>query len=200
MKIIEDKIKKLKNKISQLYESKEKGRDDWADWLYNNHIFLVANLSGKIAEKYGANKDISEASAMLHDIADAVMDRDNLKHEEKTLEIAEKFLKESWFSDSEILIVEDALKFHSCHGDKRPQTLEGRIMAAADGMVHLQSDFYEYALRDKRKNESLEKISKWAIEKINRDFNNKILFKDLQKEVAADYKKLKDQFIALRNS
>ena len=88
MKIIEDKIEKLRDKISQLYESKEKGRDEWADWLYNNHIFLVANLSKKIAKEYGANEDISEASAILHDIADAVMNRDDSNHEEKTLEIA----------------------------------------------------------------------------------------------------------------
>jgi hypothetical protein len=47
MKIVEQKIEKLKDKVVKLYESKEKGRDDWADWLYNSHIFLVADLLKK---------------------------------------------------------------------------------------------------------------------------------------------------------
>jgi HD superfamily phosphodiesterase len=131
---------------------------------------------------------------MLHDIADAVMDRSNENHEEKTLEIAIKFLKESGFNDSEITVIEDAIKSHSCYGNERPQTIEGRVMATADGIAHLQSDFYEFALKEKRKAESLQEISKWAVEKINRDFNEKIFFKDLQKEVESDYRRLLTQF------
>ena len=193
------KIENLKSKVSSLYQTKQKGRDNWADWLYSSHIFLVSDLAGKLAEKYGADKDISEASAMLHDIADAVMGRFNLNHEEKTLEIAVKLLKESGFDDSEILIVKDALKFHGCHGEERPHYLEGKIMAAADGIIHLQSNFYDFTLQEIKKRESVEKVSKWAIEKIDRDFNNKISFEDLQEGVKKDYKRLKDEFMALEN-
>jgi putative nucleotidyltransferase with HDIG domain len=194
------KIEKLRNKVEELYKSKKTGRDDWADWLYDNHIFLVSDLAGELAEKYGADVEVAEASAMLHDIADAIMDREDSKHEEKTLEIAIKFLKESGFNDSEISIIFDALKFHGCHGNERPQFLEGKIMAAADGIIHFKSDFYDHALQEKGEDESMKEISKWAIEKMDRDFNNKISFKDLQEGVAEDYKRLKDQFTFLGNS
>lgn len=37
-----NRTKKLELEIRKLYESKKPGRADWCDWLYENHVFLVA--------------------------------------------------------------------------------------------------------------------------------------------------------------
>jgi len=192
------KIDELRGRVEELYKSKKVGRDEWADWMFCNHIFLVSDSAGDLAKKYGADKELSQAAGMLHDIADAVMERKDPGHEEKNAEIARKLLEESGFTQNETkIIVDDAMKFHSCHGDERPKTLEGKAMTSADAIIHLQSNFYEHALNEKRKDWPLKKIKKWAIEKIERDFNKKIIFEDLKKMVANDYKKLLAEFSAL---
>jgi len=67
-------------------------------------------------------------------------------------------------------------------------------MATADAVIHLTSDFYEYAVQVKKKEESIESIKKWVLLKIERDFNNKILIEEVQKEVRPDYERQKTFF------
>ncbi|MBI2041746.1 MAG: hypothetical protein HYT20_01845 [Candidatus Nealsonbacteria bacterium] len=58
-----NRIKQLKNKVDKLYQAKKDGRADWADWLHKNHIFQVADVAKKLADRYGANKDMAAAAA-----------------------------------------------------------------------------------------------------------------------------------------
>ncbi|HCC06030.1 TPA: hypothetical protein DEP94_01555 [Candidatus Nomurabacteria bacterium] len=193
---IMDHLENLKKKVSDLYLSKNDTRDSWADWLYENHIFLVADKAGELADKYGANRELAMASAMLHDIADAVMSRFTELHEEESFKIAKSFLKESNFSDEEIeIIVVDAMKFHSCRDGNIPKTLEGKVVATADAVTHLSSDFFEHAILEKKKDGmTIPEISLWAIPKIDRDFNTKIFFEDVRKEMISYYEKQKALF------
>ena len=200
-----ERLKQLKEKVDKLYKAKEESRGDWtdwagwaewADWLYANHVFVVADIAGKLADKYGANKEVAMAAAMLHDIADTVMKRENPKHEEKTSEIAKKLLKETGFKDDEIkIIIDDAMRFHSCYGNERPQSLEGKVMAAADAVSHLQSDFYPHARVAFSRTKSAEELENWALVHIEKDFNNKIAFEEVKESVRADYEKLRDSFL-----
>jgi len=191
-----NRLENLKKKVSDLYLSKNDSRDSWADWLYENHIFLVSDKAGELADKYGANREIAVASAMLHDIADAVMSRFTELHEEESFKIAKSFLKNSCFSDEEIaVIVDDAMKFHSCRDGNIPNTLEGKVMATADAVIHLSSNFYEHAILEKKKDGmTIPEISLWAIPKIERDFNIKIFFEDERKEMFPYYEKQKSLF------
>lgn len=194
-----NKITTVREKVDRLYRAKDKNRDEWADWLYGHHVLLVADWARKLARRYGADAELSEAAALLHDIADAVMSRDNPKHQEESKQIARRFLKESGFNDGEVkTVVDDALRFHSCHGSERPRTLEGKVLASADSVSHLRSDFFAYALAEKRKSEPLEEISKWVLEKIDRELNSKIAFDDLREELRPDYEKIRPQFSALK--
>jgi len=190
-------IEELKQKITDLYEAKKEDRDDWADWLYQNHIFLVADKAGMLADRLAAKKEIAMAAGMLHDIADAVMSRFNPSHEEESVKIARELLRGCDFSDEEIhIIVDDAMKYHSCHDGHVPQSLEGKAMATADAVVHLTSDFYGHAAREKKKELSVEDIRKWALPKLERDFNNKILIEEVREEVRSDYERQKAYFSA----
>jgi ABC-type hemin transport system ATPase subunit len=76
------------------------------------------------------------------------MSRFDVGHEVECLSIAQDFLTRAGFSEDEIIIVHDILIHHSCR-DILPQTQEGRIMATADAVVHLTSDFYEHTLEMK---------------------------------------------------
>lgn len=187
----------LRQKVRSLYESKNPNRADWADWIYENHVLVVAESAKKLAERFGANKELSEAAGLLHDVADAVMKRNNKRHEEESKNIARKLLRESDFTENEIqTIIEDAIAFHSCRDNNLPKTLEGKILATADALAHLKTDFYKFALKTYRQDgKSDEEIKTWVLDRIERDYSNKIFFDEVKQEIAADYKNLKDLFL-----
>lgn len=188
-------IQQLRKDVHDLYSAKHPNRADWANWLYEKHVLLVAEESRNIANKYGGNPDLAEAAGLLHDIADAVMKRDDPRHEEESLNIARTLLKNAGYSEDEIsIIVDDAIVKHGCHGDIRPETLEGKAMASGDAVVHLMSDFYTIAEGEIIKEDSPQKAASWALPKLDRDFNNKIAYDDLREEVRPTYLKLKEHF------
>ncbi|MBI4086894.1 HD domain-containing protein [Candidatus Kaiserbacteria bacterium] len=188
------RLEKLREKIGVLYERKDPNRADWADWLYAHHIFVVADNATRLARRFGANPELATAAGMLHDIADAEMKRDNPHHEERSLEIARALLAEVGFTPEEIaVVVDDAIKHHGCHGGKAPTTLEGKVMAAADALAHLTREFYDHAVETFRdQKESVEDIRRWVFSKLERDFNNKLCFEELQKEMRPGYEQLKE--------
>lgn len=190
------RLEQLKKKVDELYLAKNESRADWADWLYAHHVFVVAGYGGELANRFGANKELSMAAGMLHDIADAVMKRENPEHEEKSMEIARGLLRDAGFNDEEIkIVVDDAIRLHGCHNGITPRTFEGKVMATADALAHLKTDFYDHAVKTFRaQKESAEDIKQWIFSKLERDFNAKILFDEIKEEAKPDYERLKSFF------
>ncbi len=190
-----DRLNTLSKKVADLYNSKFETRDEWADWLYPNHVLAVEKFAEELAKRYGAGVELSRAAALLHDIADYKLSRSDDKHEEESIEIAQQLLLDSDYSQQEIgIIVDDAIRFHSCHGGKRPKTLEGLVLASADSMAHLKTDFYLYAVWAMAKEQSLQASKDWTLKKIDRDLNDKISFDDLREELRPDYEAIKTLF------
>jgi HD superfamily phosphodiesterase len=178
----------LKEKIDALYKAKNPARAEWADWLHENHVFLVAEKAGELADRFGANKELAMAAGMLHDVADAVMGRHDARHAEESERMARALLRECGFSEEEIqTVVDDAIVFHGCHQGNAPKSLEGKVMATADALVHLSTDFYEFAIQQMRQTKTNAEIGQWVFPKLERDFNNKVLFDDVREEARPDY-------------
>ena len=188
------RVAKLKKRVEELYLAKHAARDEWADWMWERHVVVVADYAQKLAERYGADADLAVAGALLHDIADAVMGRRESGHEAESERLARGFLKDTGFTEEEIrIVVDDAIRFHSCHGDEKPQSPEGKILATADALAHLKTDFYDYGIRAmKERGEPPEKISQWISEKIERDFYKKIAFDEVREEARTDYERIKN--------
>lgn len=187
-----NRIEKLEAKVRELYEAKYPDRADWADWLYENHIFIVADFAVELAKRFGGNVEYSQASAMLHDIADSKMKRFDSGHETESLKIAKSLLKESEYNEEEIkLIVDDAIKYHSCHGGITPKSVEGRVLATADALAHLKTNFYEYFSTSLLREKTPDEVNQSTLSKLDRDFNNKIIFNEVKDEAERDYRRLK---------
>ncbi len=194
-------IERLRQEVHELYSEKRPGRADWADWIYDKHVILVGDEARKIAQEYGGNPDLAEAGGLLHDIADAVMKREDPEHEQESLHIARELLQKTGFTDDEMsIIVDDAITNHGCHGDIRPATPEGKAMAAGDGVIHLVSDFYQIAEAGRLGHESPQEVAEWALPKLERDFTNKIAYDPLRKKVRPDYERLVAHFRDLASS
>jgi len=188
-----ERLEKLEQEVRKLYEAKNPNRAEWGDWLYENHVFWVANRARDLAKKYGANEELSYAAAILHDISDAVMGRFDSNAEEESLRIGWGLMRKVGYSDDEItLVIDDAVKYHSCHNDQRPNSLEGKILATADALFHIETDFYLYAMWVRgREGANLAEAKDFALKKLERDYRNKILFDDIRAEATDDYEAIK---------
>lgn len=196
-----DRLAKVKSEIDALYSAKKEGRADWADWLYSHHIFSVAERAGEIAERFGGQKELAMAAGMLHDLADAVISRFNEQHQQESERIAKDILYRAGYSPEEVsIIVDDAIALHSCRNHTCPKTPEGRAMATADAVVHLQSIFYAFAYEKMKSQKTTEEIKAWALPKIERDFNEKIAFNEIRNETRQDYERLKAFFSNLQKA
>ena len=185
----------LWQKVESLYGEKREGRDEWADWLYSNHVVVVTHNAKTIAEDKGANVELSQVAALLHDVADYKMKRANPEHEAESLKIARELMQQYGYSDEEVaLVVNDAIRYHSCHGNERPKSIEGLVLATADSLAHLQTDFYLYFVWFQGPRKPIEEIKEWALKKIERDLNNKISFDDIREEARPDYELIKNLF------
>jgi len=191
-----ERLQRLEAKVKELYARKDSNRDDWADWLADNHVFVVADFATALAKKHNANEELARAAALLHDIADVGMARKNEQHEAESLSIARKLMQEAGYNNDEVkLVIDDAIRYHSCYGDEHPESAEGQILSTADSMAHLKTDFYIYATwafgYDHR---TLEDVKAWALKKIERDLNNKMFFDDVRQELVPDYERIKELF------
>jgi putative nucleotidyltransferase with HDIG domain len=186
----------LKGKVDALYGECREGREAWADWLYEHHVFLVADKAAEIAQRFGADPELAAAAGMLHDIADAEMSRFAPGHAERSLAIARELLAECGYTVEEILIVvDDAIMFHGCRDGVCPQTMEGKSMAAADAVVHLTTDFYEHAHQAHIAAGMSDADSRaWTLKKLDRDSNDKILFPEVRAEMVEQHDHLRRVF------
>lgn len=159
-----DRIKRLEKSVRDFYEShRDTWIPIWTEYLYTNHIFFVTELSERLSAEFGIDPESSMAASLLHDIADAVIDRTDLNHMKISEKIALELLSQSGFSAEEIeVIVYDIIAKHSCRNGVKPTTLEGQIMTSADAIFHLVSDFWQFAITQKlKKGDTKESIRKW---------------------------------------
>jgi len=186
----------LLQKVTDLYEAKDPGRNPWADWLWAHHVPIVIERAKKLAAQKGADGELAAAAALLHDVADVRVHRSSHMHGAESLRLAKELLTAAGYTAAEIvLVVDDAVALHSCHGGTRPASLEGQVFATADALAHLDSDFYMYAtwaLANEGK--SLDQIKAWALPKLTRDFNDKICFDDVQSAMRGRYDTLRVLF------
>jgi HD superfamily phosphodiesterase len=156
----------------------------------------VANRARELAGKYGADEELSYAAAILHDISDAVMSRFSDDAEAESLRIGGGLMRKCGYSDDEIaLTIDDAVRYHSCHDGRIPGSLEGKVLATADALFHLETDFYIYSVWVRgRENADLAEAKEFVLKKLDRDFKNKILFDDEREKARGDYETFKEIF------
>ncbi|MFA6446584.1 MAG: hypothetical protein WCW14_05050, partial [Candidatus Paceibacterota bacterium] len=101
------------------------------------------------------------------------------------------------YSDEEIeQVLNQVIEPHSCKEGNLPTTIEGKVMATADALAHLTSDFYlQCAWRHIPEEKSYPEFLEWVAEKLERDFNTKIFFDEVKEEVRYRYDALKQVFL-----
>jgi len=164
--------------------------------MWRNHTQWVADKAKGLAGKYGAATEKVYCAALLHDLGDSKYERGHADFDTWSWNTSKAILKKAGFRKAERDEVLEAIRTHSCHPDHLPAAIEGEVLATADGMWHLQTNFFPVICYMNRPDNThiYEEWQKWFGGKIDRDFNTKIFFEDEKEEVRKDYDALKRVF------
>lgn len=106
------------------------------------HTQWVADKAKKLAEKYGADAEKTYCAALLHDLGDSHYKRGHADFDTWSWGKGKEILKKAGFSKGERTEILEAIRTHSCHPGHLPTALEGKVLATADGMWHLPTNFF----------------------------------------------------------
>lgn len=161
------------------------------DWFYSVHLLGVEKFAKELLKKLPkADNEIVLLGVWLHDLQRVRGIKGD--HAKMGVVEAEKVMRQFKYSEKAIKHVKEMILSHSCDTRLIPKTLEGKILASADAMSHYVNDFYlTIAVTGQR---DLVSFKKWALEKIDRDYNKKIFFDFAKRMTEKRCKVLKEVF------
>jgi uncharacterized protein len=121
-KFVEEECKKTTSKHSGIFE---------------NHLVPMRNLALELGKKVGADLEIVEISAWLHDIGGVIVGRKD--HHITGAKIAEEKLKELGYPQEKISSVKHCILAHRSSQDIKPETIEAQVILEADSMSNFDN-------------------------------------------------------------
>ncbi len=189
-------MEKSKTVFTEVHELYLNAETSMGKWMWRNHTQWVADKARNLAEKYEANTEKAYCAALLHDLGDSKYERGHDNFDTWSKEKGQELLLKAGFNEDEIREIIEAIRTHSSRPGSLPTTQEGKVLATADGMWHLQTSFFPIIcyMNRPQNTHSYEEWQAWFAEKIKRDFGSKIFFEDERAEVQGDYEALKRVF------
>lgn len=190
-----NRLDSIKEEIKNLHD--QSNNECLRTWFFAGHVLLTAQNAQEIAVKVGANAEISVLAALFHDIARTWDVNDEPALMDQSLLKAEEIMKKYNYTDHEIKQVKLAITTHSCR-EKLPETEEGKVLATADALAHLLSDFYFILPFNGWLNIDADfaDYKNWLLEKIERDLHKKIFYPEYQTKAQPKYEAIKTVFSA----
>jgi uncharacterized protein len=133
------KYKKYYDLIEEQSKIFDKSQNCQIGQTWNYHLLPVIKNAIMLADKYGADKDVVEVSAIFHDYADLLDWNNRDRHHIMGAELAEEILKKDGFEDSFIEKVKRCITNHRASFVKEKFSIEEICVADADAMSHLDS-------------------------------------------------------------
>jgi len=181
-----EKSKIVLSEVGMLYSA---AITSMGKWMWRNHTQWVAGKAQKLAEKYGADTEKVYCAALLHDLGDSQYERGHADFDSWSLQKSNEILNKAGFSKAECAEILEAIRTHSCRPGNLPDAVEGKVLATADAMWHLQTSFFPIICYMNRpeNTHTYEEWQEWFLGKIERDFGPKIFFDDERAEVKEDH-------------
>jgi len=135
----------------------------------NLHIISVVKYAGQLAKERGADEEIVEISAWLHDIGRVLGDPEN--HHISGGEYAEKFLLKYGYPIEKIERVKHCILAHRGSKNIARETIEAECLADADALSHFDNIFSLFNLALVKKKLNVNDSKKFVREKLERSWN-----------------------------
>jgi HD superfamily phosphodiesterase len=148
-------------------------RSKLPSFFVNKHVKNVAKEALWIAKFYPkADKEIVRVGAWLHDVTHPLAGYKREDHNIASAKTAGKFLKSINFENGKLKKVIHCIEAHRTSRPPEPRTIEAKIVASADNLVHFTMFDYlqsEMGLR-------------YAAAKLRRDINAKFMLPEAMKK------------------
>lgn len=184
---------KLNTLVAAAYQNSDQ---DFGQWMWQHHVPVVAAKALELSQEYSADTDLAVAGALLHDFGDAFVHRFDPTHAAVSRSKAKPLLQKAGYTKAEATeVFEVVIAPHSCKDGVLPITVEGKVLATADAIAHLTTDFYlQFAWKHLPEGKTYDEFRQWVTQKIDRDFRVKIQFESIQDELISRYLSLRDVF------
>ena len=151
------------------------------DETWKRHVESVVKNSKLYGEKLGADLEILEVSAWLHDISKIKGVDDG--HHIKGAEEAENILKEKGYPEDKIEAVKHCVLTHSSDENYPPVSLEAKTLASADAMDYFDDFIYMTYHANLKYGKDIDAQKEWLSSKLEKSWK-KIMpeIKDMLKE------------------
>jgi uncharacterized protein len=139
--------------------------------IWTHHILSVVEYGKQLAAILGADADIVEIAALLHDYAsikDQAMYDDHHLHGPRE---AESLLQERGYPRATILAVEECIASHRASTGTKQRTKEAICLASADAMAHIAQLPSLLYLAYVQHQMTIDDGSKWVRNKLQRSWN-----------------------------
>jgi putative nucleotidyltransferase with HDIG domain len=139
--------------------------------IWTHHIIFVVKYSKMLAEMLGADQEIVEIAALLHDYAGI---KDLSKVEEHHIwgaKEAESILKSFNYPESKIEKIKQCILSHRGSVVVQKNSVEEICVASADAMAHIDQVVSLLYLAFKEKGMSMEEGREWVYNKLKRSWN-----------------------------
>jgi len=156
--------------------------------FFKYHIKLVVKYALKLAKIKGADKEIVEIAAWLHDISwteNSKLGKLN-KHHIDSAKIAEKILRKlNYPEDKTKKVIECILCHRGIIKEFKPKSLEAKILRNATAMAHLETflDLFAWNVKKRGLENAIDYISK----KLRRDWKRKVTLPEAKRMVKKYY-------------
>ena len=167
MSEIVEEIKKELIKRCNLYNEKY-NYDFW-----NDHIKYVVKNAVELSEKYGADTEIVELGALLHDIAMPSEFGPREEHNVYGMKIADELLTKLDYPQDRKERVKQCILRHRGSKDLLRNTIEEQCVADADVMAHFDCipSLFHLAFGKNEMGLSIEDGTEFVKKKLERDYN-----------------------------
>jgi len=139
--------------------------------IWTHHILSVVAYGKQLADILGADANIVEIAALLHDYASI---KDQAMYEDHHLHgpyEAEKLLQEQNYPRATILAVKECIASHRGSIRAEQRTNEAICLASADAMAHIAQVSSLLYLAYVQHHMTIDEGSKWVQEKLRRSWN-----------------------------
>ena len=167
----------MNNKVRKQIEEYSKSLKWTPENFYWEHTSQVRDFALMIQKEIGGDKDVVEASALLHDIGKAKLLAPG--HEEISAQLAKKFLGKIKFDENKISKVIECIRYENF------ENLEAKILRSADSMSLIMDnsggrEWYFKNVLNNDKKRVLGELRK-SFSEIGFDFAKEFVNKDYQK-------------------
>ncbi len=166
------KTHEIINHISNLVETVCKGEHNmggYDTWTY--HIVPVTNFAKLLAPKLGADVEVVEIAALLHDYAKLKDPALSKEHHIHGATMAQEILSELNYPQEKIDLVKKSILAHRGSKPVEKNLPEEICLASADAMAHIDQGLYLLVWVCKGRGMSVDQGLAWLAKKIEQSWN-----------------------------